>query len=66
MEFILQTQASILQMHASAEERAAKVGVKLVFPIFLFILPSMMIVAAGPALLKVFGELFPMMQNFGK
>jgi tight adherence protein C len=49
-----------------AEERAAKIGVKLVFPIFLFILPSMMVVAAGPALLKVFRDLFPMMQNFGK
>ena len=49
-----------------AEERAAKVGVKLVFPIFFFILPSMMIVSAGPALLKVFRDLFPMMQNFGK
>ena len=33
-----------------AEERAAKVGVKLVFPIFFFILPSMLIVAAGPGL----------------
>ena len=31
-----------------AEERAGKVGVKLVFPIFFFILPSMMIVTAGP------------------
>lgn len=49
-----------------AEERAAKVGVKLVFPIFFFILPSMMVVSAGPALLKVFSELFPMMENFGK
>lgn len=49
-----------------AEERAAKIGVKLVFPIFLFILPSMMVVAAGPALLKVFRDLFPMMQGFGK
>jgi len=49
-----------------AEERAAKVGVKLVFPIFFFILPSMMVVSAGPALMKVFQELFPMMQNFGK
>jgi tight adherence protein C len=55
-----------IKRRQDAEERAAKVGVKLVFPIFLFILPSMMIVAAGPALLKVFGELFPMMQNFGK
>jgi len=46
-----------------AEERAGKVGVKLVFPIFFFILPSMLIVAAGPALLQVFKYLFPMMKN---
>jgi len=49
-----------------AEERAAKVGVKLVFPIFLFILPSMLIVSAGPGLLQVFKNLFPMMQGFGQ
>ena len=55
-----------LRRRQEAEERAAKVGVKLVFPIFLFILPSMMIVAAGPAMLKVFQDLFPMMQSFGK
>jgi len=46
-----------------AEERAAKVGVKLVFPIFIFIMPSMMIVAAGPGLLQVFKFLFPMMKQ---
>jgi tight adherence protein C len=46
-----------------AEERAAKVGVKLVFPIFFFILPSMLIVAAGPGLLQVFKYLFPMMKQ---
>jgi tight adherence protein C len=55
-----------LRRKQEAEERAAKVGVKLVFPIFLFILPSMMLVAAGPALLKVFRDLFPMMESFGK
>lgn len=55
-----------LRRKQEAEERAAKIGVKLVFPIFLFILPSMMLVAAGPALLKIFEEMFPMMQNFGK
>ncbi len=49
-----------------AEERAAKVGVKLVFPIFLFILPSMLIVSAGPGLLQVFKNLFPMMNSFGQ
>jgi tight adherence protein C len=46
-----------------AEERAGKVGVKLVFPIFFFILPSMMIVAAGPGILQIFKYLFPMMKN---
>ncbi len=55
-----------LRRKQEAEERAAKVGVKLVFPIFLFILPSMMIVAAGPAMLKLFDDLFPLMNNFGK
>jgi len=47
-----------------AEERAGKVGVKLVFPIFFFILPSMLIVAAGPGLLQVFKYLFPLMKQF--
>lgn len=48
-----------------AEERAGKVGVKLVFPIFFFILPSMLAVSAGPGLLQVFKHLFPMMRGFG-
>jgi tight adherence protein C len=48
-----------------AEERAAKVGVKLVFPIFFFILPSMLIVAAGPGILQIFKYLFPMMKHLG-
>ena len=47
-----------------AEERAGKVGVKLVFPIFFLILPSMLVVAAGPGLLQVFKHLFPMMRQF--
>jgi tight adherence protein C len=48
-----------------AEERAGKVGVKLVFPIFFFILPSMLLVAAGPGILQVFKYLFPMMAKIG-
>jgi tight adherence protein C len=64
----LRTHSDFMRMRRKqeAEERAAKVGVKLVFPIFLFILPSMMIVAAGPAMLRLFQDLFPMMQSFGK
>jgi tight adherence protein C len=51
------------QRRQEAEERAGKVGVKLVFPIFFFILPSMLIVAAGPGILQIFKYLFPLMQS---
>jgi tight adherence protein C len=47
-----------------AEERAGKVGVKLVFPIFFLILPAMLVVAAGPGLLQVFKYLFPLMRQY--
>jgi tight adherence protein C len=49
-----------------AEERAGKVGVKLVFPIFFCILPSMLVVVAGPGLLMILKQLFPMMNQFGQ
>lgn len=52
-----------VQRKQQADETASKVGVKLVFPIFFFILPSMMVVAAGPGLLQIFKYLFPMMKN---
>jgi tight adherence protein C len=47
-----------------AEERAAKVGVKLVFPIFFFILPAMMLVCAGPGVLAVVKYLLPLLKGF--
>jgi tight adherence protein C len=40
-----------------AEERAGKVGVKLIFPIFFCIMPSIMIVSAGPGMLVLFRQL---------
>ncbi len=49
-----------------AEERAGKVGVKLIFPIFFCILPSMLVVAAGPGLLQVFKYLRPLMHSLHK
>ena len=51
------------QRRQEAEERAGKVGVKLVFPIFFFILPSMLMVAAGPGILQIVKYLFPMMKQ---
>jgi tight adherence protein C len=47
-----------------AEERAGKVGVKLVFPIFFLILPTMLAVVAGPGLIQVFKHLMPIMRQF--
>jgi tight adherence protein C len=63
----LRTHSDFLRVRRrqEAEERAGKVGVKLVFPIFFFILPSMLVVAAGPGLLQVFKYLFPMMKTIG-
>ena len=53
-----------IKRRQEAEERAGKVGVKLVFPILFFILPAMLVVAAGPGMLQVFKNLFPMMRSF--
>ncbi len=63
----LRTHSDFLRVRRrqEAEERAGKVGVKLVFPIFFFILPSMLIVAAGPGILQIFKYLFPMMKTIG-
>jgi len=46
-----------------AETKAAKIGVKLVFPIFFFILPSLFVVTVGPIVVRIFRELLPMMNN---
>jgi len=52
-----------IQRRQEAEERANKVGVKLVFPIFFCILPSMFIVVGGPAMLQIFKQLLPLIRQ---
>jgi tight adherence protein C len=42
------------QRFQKAEELAAKIPVKLVFPLVLFIFPSLFVVVAGPAALRIF------------
>jgi tight adherence protein C len=55
----LRTQSEFLRLRRrqEAEERAGKVGVKLVFPIFFFCLPCLLVVTAGPGFLQVFRNL---------
>lgn len=52
-----------VQYRQVAEEKAAKLGVKLIFPIFFCILPSLFAVTVGPVAMKIIRELIPMMSN---
>lgn len=52
-----------IQARQMAEEKAAKLGVKLVFPIFFCILPSLFVVSVGPVVIKIIRELIPMMNS---
>jgi tight adherence protein C len=52
-----------VQARQIAEEKAAKLGVKLIFPIFFCILPSLFVVTVGPVAMKIMRELVPMMNN---
>jgi tight adherence protein C len=52
-----------VQARQAAEEKASKLGVKLVFPIFFCILPSLFVVTVGPVIVRITRELLPMMRN---
>lgn len=44
-----------------AEEAAAKIAVKLVFPLIFGIFPAMLVVLAGPAVIRIYRQLFPIL-----
>jgi tight adherence protein C len=52
-----------VQARQVAEEKAAKLGVKLVFPIFFCILPTLFVVTVGPVAVRIVRELIPMMMS---
>lgn len=52
-----------IQARQIAEEKAAKLGVKLIFPIFFCIMPSLFVVTVGPMAVKIVREMLPMIGN---
>ena len=61
----LRTYSSHLRVQARqrAEEKAAQLSVKLVFPIFFFILPSLFVITVGPVVVRIVRDLLPMMNS---
>lgn len=59
----LRVQAETMRTHRRlrAEERAAKIPLKLLFPLIFFIFPSLMVVLMGPAMISVYRVLLPTM-----
>ncbi len=49
-----------------AEEAAAKIALKLLFPLIFFIFPSLMLVLMGPAMIQIYRVLLPTMAGTGQ
>jgi tight adherence protein C len=59
----LRIQAETMRTHRRlrAEERAAKIPLKLLFPLIFFIFPSLILVLMGPAMISIYRVLLPTM-----
>lgn len=63
----LRIEAETMRTHRRlrAEERAAKIPLKLLFPLIFFIFPSLMLVLLGPAVISIYRVLLPTMAGGG-
>ena len=61
----LRTHAQYLRIRRkqAAQETARKVSVKLIFPVFFLIFPSVLLVTLGPAVIQIMVALLPMMNS---
>jgi tight adherence protein C len=61
----LRTRSDFIRVQARqrAEEKAAKLGVKLILPIFFFVLPTLFVVTLGPAIFQLVTELAPLVNS---
>lgn len=63
----LRIEAETMRTHRRlrAEERAAKIPLKLLFPLIFFIFPSLLLVLMGPAMISIYRVLLPTMAGNG-
>jgi tight adherence protein C len=63
----LRIQGETMRVHRRlrAEERAAKIPLKLLFPLIFFIFPALMLVLMGPAMISIYRVLLPTMGGSG-
>lgn len=61
----VQSEQLRIQRRLGAEEQAAKIALKLLFPLIFFIFPSLLVVLMGPAVLQIYRQLLPAMGNAG-
>jgi tight adherence protein C len=47
----------------AAQEAARRLGVKLIFPVFFLVMPSVFLVTLGPAVIQIFDALRPMLEG---
>ena len=61
----LRTQSDSLRtrIRHRAEEQAAKAGIKMLFPLVIFILPALFLIVLGPGILKFLETIMPVLQR---